>query len=141
MVAGGRLVAAVFAAHQLGEKLAVERVVVAAQFVFLSVFLDGVFAFGADDAFAAAGVIALRAQFLLQFFIDLGVEAGQPTGVGFAVHGEAVRFLVGLDGVGGGGVLFAVGGAGVVTKEVQPGLQGFGVSAAVLVFLCVFVLY
>ena len=117
------------------------RVVVAAQFVFFPVFLDGVLGFGANDAFAAAGVVALGAQFLLEFFVDLGVEAGKPAGIGFAVDAEAVGFLVGFDGVGGGGGWFAVGGTGVVTEEVQSGLESFGVGAAVLVFLCVFVLY
>jgi len=48
--------------------------------------------------------------------------------------------LVGLDGGRGGGGGFAVGGAGVVAEEVQAGLQGFGVGAAVLVFFGVFVL-
>ena len=52
------------------------RVVVGTQFVFFPVFLDGVLAFGADDAFAAAGVVAFGAQFLLEFFVDLGVQAG-----------------------------------------------------------------
>ena len=97
-------------------------VVVAAEFVFLAVFLDGVLGFGANDAFAAAGVVALGAQFLLEFFVDLGVEAGKPAGIGFSVDAEAVGFLVGFDGVGGGGGWFAVGGTGVVTEEVQSGL-------------------
>ena len=48
--------------------------------------------------------------------------------------------MVGLDGVCGDGGGFAVGGAGVVAEEVQAGLQGFGVGAAVLVFFGVFVL-